>query len=196
MRQIHFRYIAPGTRIQSVAELKTQPFVACRTIGQGEPDENDDEANDEEMPFLLVRADGSNLSPWGRALDNIDIPAGLYTEEINKGRMQDSGNMSRLLLTSRIGSIGYARDTIREQIGLYASHKLIDYPHKLYQVCGWNGIRETHGAQLYKVLLNWAERVEMGDWEVDENGVAGGIEKFRDADTPGNWEKYQIPLSW
>ncbi|KAJ5479762.1 hypothetical protein N7530_005271 [Penicillium desertorum] len=36
----------------------------------------------------------------------------------------------------------------------------------------------------------------MGDWEVDENGVAGGIEKFKDADTPEDWEKYQIPLSY
>ena len=40
------------------------------------------------------------------------------------------------------------------------------------------------------------ESVEMGDWEVDENGIAGGIEKLKDADTPGHGEKYQIPLSW
>ncbi|KAJ5875576.1 uncharacterized protein N7473_012923 [Penicillium subrubescens] len=40
---------------------------------------------------------------------------------------------------------------------------------------------------------NWAERVESGDWEVDENGVTGGIEKFKDADTPEHWKKYYIP---
>ncbi|KAJ6118485.1 hypothetical protein N7471_013105 [Penicillium samsonianum] len=195
-RQIHFRYIAPGIWIQSAAELKHQSYAAYRAGAQSGPDDDEDDSDDEEMPFLLFRADGSNLSPWGRPFDNIDIPAGLYTEEINKSRVQDFGNMSRPLLPFGVGSRGYARDSSGRQIGLYASPTPIDYPHELYQVCGWNGILETHGVQLHKVLLNWAERVEMGDWELDENGVAGGIEKFKDADTPGNWEKYQIPLSW
>jgi hypothetical protein len=127
------------------------------------------------------------LSPWSRPYYNVDIPAGLCTEEISKTKAQDFGNMSRLLLPFGLGSKGYARDSTGMQFGS---------AHDLYQVCSWNGFLESHGVQLHKVLLNWAERVEMGDWEVDANGVAGGIEKFKDADTPDHWEKYQIPLSW
>jgi hypothetical protein len=37
--------------------------------------------------------------------------------------------------------------------------------------------------QVHTVLLNWAERVELADWEANEDGVAGGIEKFEEADT-------------
>jgi hypothetical protein len=34
----------------------------------------------------------------------------------------------------------------------------------------------------------------MGDWEVDDDVVVDGIEKFKDADTPESWKKYQT--SW
>ena len=62
-RQIHFRHIAPGIRMQSVAILKTQPFAAYRTIAQSGPDGNDYETSYEEMPLFLFRADESNPSP-------------------------------------------------------------------------------------------------------------------------------------
>ncbi|KAJ5966638.1 hypothetical protein N7501_002886 [Penicillium viridicatum] len=181
-REIQFGYIAPGIRIQSFDELKTQSFAALSTMTQ-----NISDGEDEQIPFLLFRAGGSNPSPWCCPYDNIDIPAGLYIEVIDKNRAADFGNMSRLLLPFDIGSKGYARDSTGRQIA---------NAHDLYQACGSNGFLEFHGVQLHKVLLNWAERVEMGDWEVDENGVSGGIQKFKDADTPGHWEKYQIPLSW
>ncbi|OGE50002.1 hypothetical protein PENARI_c019G09674 [Penicillium arizonense] len=105
-REIHFRYIAPGIRIQSFDELKSQPFAAFCATRQDKSD-----GEDEEMPFLLFRADGSNLSPWSRPYYNVDIPAGLYTEEISKTRAQDFGDMSRLLLPFGIGSRRYARDS-------------------------------------------------------------------------------------
>lgn len=50
--------------------------------------------------------------------------------------------------------------------------------------------------QVHKVLSNWADRVGMDDWEVNEDGVAGGIEKFREANTSQHWTRYQVPLSW
>jgi hypothetical protein len=31
-------------------------------------------------------------------------------------------------------------------------------------------------------LDSWAEQVEMGDWQVDEDGVIGGIDKFKEAE--------------
>ncbi|CDM37710.1 unnamed protein product [Penicillium roqueforti FM164] len=46
------------------------------------------------------------------------------------------------------------------------------------------------------LLTSWAERVELGDWVVTEDGVSGGMEKFQKADTPIHWEKYYTPMSW
>jgi hypothetical protein len=66
----------------------------------------------------------------------------------------------------------------------------------MYQGGTTNGITNFHLVQIDKVLNNWADRVEKGDWEVDEDGVAGGIDKFREADTEAHWQKYWIPPSW
>ncbi|CAG8903506.1 unnamed protein product [Penicillium egyptiacum] len=134
-RQVYFRYIAPGLRLQSVDEFKSQPFAAHSAISQ-----NDSDDEGEEIPFLLFRADGSNLSPWGQPFNNVDTPAGLYTEDIDKGRAQDFGNMCRLLFPFGIGSKGYARDITGRQIGFYGSPITpIDHPQELYQVCDSNG---------------------------------------------------------
>lgn len=43
------------------------------------------------------------------------------------------------------------------------------------------------------MLENWTERVETGDWLVGEDGVIGGIEKFKEADTKEHWQAYVIP---
>jgi len=50
--------------------------------------------------------------------------------------------------------------------------------------------------QLYRILENWIDIVSDGDWDVDETGIAGGIEKFRDADTEEHWDKYVIEQDW
>jgi hypothetical protein len=42
-------------------------------------------------------------------------------------------------------------------------------------------------------LESWTERVEMGDWQVGEDGVVGGIDKFKEADTEEHWREYYIP---
>jgi hypothetical protein len=38
--------------------------------------------------------------------------------------------------------------------------------------------------------------VEKGHWEVNEHGVAGGIEKFKEADTEHKWQVYWIKRTW
>jgi hypothetical protein len=35
--------------------------------------------------------------------------------------------------------------------------------------------------------------VEGGIWKVDENGVVGDMETWKEADTEEGWEKYVIP---
>lgn len=70
---------------------------------------------------------------------------------------------------------------------------LKDTAHELYQPGSHSGFLEWHEVHVHKVLLNWAERVEAGDWKVNADGVAGGIQKFVEADTLESWRKHQIP---
>ncbi|PYH78635.1 hypothetical protein BO82DRAFT_153538 [Aspergillus uvarum CBS 121591] len=53
---------------------------------------------------------------------------------------------------------------------------------ELYQ-CVESGCVPYRHVPIHQVLQNWAERVREGDWAVDENGVSGGIGKWREADT-------------
>lgn len=65
--------------------------------------------------------------------------------------------------------------------------------YQVHPTCGiapW----DSHSSQIHKVLTNWAERVVTGDREVNDDGVAGGTEKSKDADAPDSWMKYQA--SW
>lgn len=61
---------------------------------------------------------------------------------------------------------------------------------------GHNPFVMHHDVQLKFVLQRWAELVESNYWVVDANGVAGGIEKWRDADSAEHWQKYQLPGHW
>ena len=51
------------------------------------------------------------------------------------------------------------------------------------------------GPRLSPLLENWRERVESGDWQVDENGVKGNMDLWREADTENGWEKYVLPVT-
>lgn len=61
---------------------------------------------------------------------------------------------------------------------------------------GYNPFVMSQDAQLKHVLERWVYFVEFGYWEVDENGVVGGIEKWREADSEAHWGKYQLPMHW
>lgn len=198
VRRIQFRYIAPGIGIQSATEFIAQPFAKLLDNLSSRFDAKDSS----DMPVCLFRGDGVNASPWikpwfpdGNAQD---IPSGLYTEWIHKW-LADFGNQCRLLLPFGIGARGYARSSNGIQLGHHTSDRILeDVSSELYQAYYFSGFLPTQwrAVQLHKVLLNWAGRVEMGDWEVNKDGVAGGIENFTEADTPEHWKKYQVPLSW
>jgi hypothetical protein len=53
----------------------------------------------------------------------------------------------------------------------------------------------VHGTPLAAVLVNWWEQVENEDWQVNQNGVAGGEDVWRKADMEENAENYQAEWS-
>ncbi|KAJ5114059.1 hypothetical protein N7456_002593 [Penicillium angulare] len=204
VRHIKFNHIAPGIRLQTPIEFTNQP-LADRRHNQLIPDlyNYKTEEKTPSLPLLLFRGEKRNKSPWTRPWfsDGIpeEIPSGLYIEPAYKDNNWESGNQSRLLLPFNIGSNGFARSSNGipfkcARVGGAAS----DRPDQLYQedlFSGYSGFLpwDSRSSYLHKVLESWAERVEMGDWQVDENGVADGIDKFKEADTVGHWREYFIP---
>lgn len=65
----------------------------------------------------------------------------------------------------------------------------------LYQP-GYNPFVVGHPRQLFHVLKNWLAMVREGHWKVDADGIVGGIEEWRKADTEEHWGKYVVPFTW
>jgi hypothetical protein len=186
-RTLNFRYIAPGISIQSPTQFAAQPWK----------DISDKDRAGHLMPFLLFRGDESSSLSYKRLFfpgpeeSHQGTSTGLYVLAPGIGADQ-FGNSCRLILPFNIGGRGYARLSNGQKL-----QKACDVTsYELYQPGRESGFLEFHPVHLHKVLLNWAERVEAGDWEVGADGVVGGIGKFEEADTPEHWRKYQIPLSW
>jgi hypothetical protein len=52
-----------------------------------------------------------------------------------------------------------------------------------------------HGTPLAAILVNWWEQVESENWLVDEHGIVGGEDVWKEADTEENAEDYQAKWS-
>ncbi|KAL2808979.1 hypothetical protein BJX63DRAFT_407193 [Aspergillus granulosus] len=192
-RKLSFRYIAPGIRVPTVEEFIAQPFYESYSKKPWY------KYRPEGMPVLLF-ATSSDASPQSGTwlyCEGKSIPAGVYTNGIN-GHNRAFQNSCRLILPFKFGSNGCARLSDLEVFGMKPwddEPDAADVDSDLYQP-GYNGFTPLHSVQLHKVLLNWAERVESGDWDVTEDGVGGGLDKFCEADTEDGWKKYWIPLTW
>ncbi|KAJ0422934.1 hypothetical protein BJY00DRAFT_310536 [Aspergillus carlsbadensis] len=198
--KLSFWYIAPGLRIPTAEELIAQPHYGSYSKKPWYAT-----GNMRDMPVLLFRADDPTLPSndvcpeHGTWLHNDDkpIPAGLYTNTPG-GMNQAFQNGCRFILPFKFGSNGWARLSDLEVFGMSPwddDANPVDVDSDLYQP-GYNGFTPLHSVQLHKVLANWAERVESGNWEVTEDGVGGGLDRFRAADTEDGWGKYWIPLTW
>ncbi|RAH41831.1 uncharacterized protein BO95DRAFT_421878 [Aspergillus brunneoviolaceus CBS 621.78] len=176
-----FRYLAPGIRLPTIAEFRAQPF-----------------RDYEYVPWYLREL--PRLRPIRPTLRvSLPVPArppGLYLSGDNRdNRSWESG--CHLLLPFSIGGQGWVRRSDDTILGRDYANDLSPRPGKtnseLYQ-CVENGCVPHRHVPIHHVLRNWAERVREGDWDVDEDGVSGGIGKWRVADTEEMWEKYRVPM--
>ena len=198
-RYLSFRYIAPGIQLQSLSDITDQPFPKLFSDLSDRIDYNEKDT----IPLLLFRGEGESISPWVGPWfpdgEPRSIPAGLYIEDIHKDIAQDYGNQCKLLLPFGIGANGYARSSNGLLLGYSSNPPLLtDEADQLYQIIYYSGLLPgwSHGQFLDKILTSWAERVELGDWVVTEDGVSGGMEKFKEADTSLHWEKYYTAMCW
>jgi hypothetical protein len=207
-KQPKFRHIAPGLEIPNATIVTQQPFASLRY---------DNTCHVSCLPLLLFCAtDGTSLctvpehggtepngrdSPFGHPFNRIDkYPAGLYLSCTDDQGDQVFEDECKLILPFCIGAKGYARTSDgsrfgenREDIMLRGGGK--DTFADLYQP-GHRPFSEMHDTRLFSVLSNWLGMVRRGDWKVGAEGVMGGIEMWKEADTEESWEKYRIPPTW
>ncbi|CAO2656567.1 Nn.00g053700.m01.CDS01 [Neocucurbitaria sp. VM-36] len=187
-RTPRFKYIAPGLEVITTSNFSRQPFI---------PDP-DDKARKDDVPAILIFYSKLNynnsqdlMEPGGTGPFGYDhrhftsFPAGLY---LIQTRWSMSDDACKFILPFSIGGNGYARRTDGLVYGWGYTRGSFD---DLYSL-GSHPF-ETHNEQnLASVLRNWLGMVERGDWKIDENGVAGGMEIWKEADTEEHWEKYVI----
>lgn len=195
---IRFSYIAPGLRI-----AHQQPFASINVEpGQLRPlllFESSQEAHqDTEQTPWGAQIVTSPFSPSFRHITH--YPAGLYLTETDPHGAHPFEDGCKLILPYAIGGNGWARTSDGALFGENThaqgpTANPVPRSTELYQL-GFNHFIEMHDVQLKHVLSRWADMVEQGKWTVNADGVAGGIEKWREADTEDHWQDYQLPISW
>lgn len=200
-----FRYVAPGLRLALPAELSEQPFMNINVEAQLRPGENV-QSKWQLHPFLFLRADRRMSNEegitaahndtqtrypgkyWEYPLDSVpEYEAGLYLQ----AKTPERADGFKLLLPFLIASNHYALNSDMSEIqggsftynGLYRQgyHKILP---------------DSDSHRLESLLGNWTKMVELGYWEVDENGVTGGIGKFIEADSPEKYDRYIVEKTW
>ncbi|KAF2672540.1 hypothetical protein BT63DRAFT_369504 [Microthyrium microscopicum] len=187
-----FKFIAPGIAIQSEDELRNQPYMNV-------PLEDEEEWH----PVLLFRAHETvrNFGPiFGRGYEDVEeYPSGLYLSPYDERHHMIFADGVKLVLPFKLGQKGFARSSDGELIGGPRECQNEPEPeshHDMLYTQGYNPFIEYHDIQLYRVLKNWTQMVVDGHWQVNAEGVGGGIEKFRDADSEEHGDRFVITQSW
>ncbi|KAF1825884.1 uncharacterized protein K489DRAFT_386428 [Dissoconium aciculare CBS 342.82] len=189
-RRPRFRYLAPGLQL-----AWSQPLASV-TI-----------EDDMLRPILLFQsselAHRDTADSMGRNSEFFPVsncPAGLFLTETKPYEWHPWEDGCMLLLPFTIGENGWARKSNGELMGEHRQDEG-ENPGRtpcstdLFQL-GHNVFIRNHNVQLKNVLWLWTEMVEEGMWEVDSDGIKGGMEKWKEADTEEHWEDYVLPLDW
>jgi hypothetical protein len=202
-----FKFIAPGLAIPTSTTLADQPFFDI----EPEPPNGDDDQILGIQPLLLARSDQTYTAPPNGDITGSGLPfswpysqvptypSGLYLAPVDRESSNSFEDEVKLVLPFGIGSHGFARTSDGARFGENTEdHGTVepkDTHAELYQP-GFQPFGEIHGVRLVKVLRSWKEMVERGDWRVDGEGIVGGMEQWRKADTEMDWAKFVIPVDW
>jgi hypothetical protein len=187
-RTPRFKYVAPGLEVMSTLRFSKQPFLP----------NPDGTAEEDEVPAILLfysnldydtsqdLLEPGGIGPFGYPYRHITtFPAGLYLAPTGWYLSDDT---CQFVLPFDVGGDGYARSP---DGALYQKHSPRGSFKSLY-IPGSHPFETVVEQSLVGVLRNWLEMVERGDWKIDENGVAGGIDIWNEADAEEHWEKYVI----
>ncbi len=120
------------------------------------------------------------------------ILAGLYSESVERFSIDNAEEGFRLLLPFRFHNLeqgGGARTSDGRLLTDGSIAELFQHGFRPFGGEWWRAQR------LETLFDHWRHLVETGVWTVDNDGVQGGIDVFRDAATPGS-NDYFIRPSW
>ncbi|EOD48876.1 hypothetical protein UCRNP2_4382 [Neofusicoccum parvum UCRNP2] len=196
-----FDFIAPGIKCptdDTIASILSEPPVPPSYAARGE--------DLSALPVLLFASDervaddvdGGDFYGWYNATLT-GVRGGLYLD----GRSHHGGYQDGVQLVTpfSIRENGWARTGDGQEIldfawELYetrADHRPDAYI-SLFQL-GSNAFVNPHHTNLHTVLAHWLDLVESGLWPVGADGVAGGMEVFKMADSEEQWWRYSVPAA-
>lgn len=203
-----FKFIAPGLQIPRGYQMEA-PFASLRGITQTEEGHVPSD-HFKTLPLLLFRAtEGDAICmapapnescPFGWPFTLVDqYPAGLYLSCTDPSYNNAFEDECTLVLPHEIGENGHARTSDGAIFGENQENSDEDVEAQntfadVYQM-GQHPFVVGHRVQLVQILEHWLEMVRSGEWEVDENGVVGGIDEWRKVDTKEHWMKYILPFT-
>ena len=117
------------------------------------------------------------------------IPVGLYLEPCDRchdtapwsmGKWHSAHSALQRGRTWQLGKDGGSENTPRRNDSLYQ----ID----------WDPFIASHATQLVAFLVLWYENLQPGNWDVDQDGVMGGTEKYREANLEEHCVEYVVEI--
>ncbi|GIZ43587.1 hypothetical protein CKM354_000680600 [Cercospora kikuchii] len=119
-----------------------------------------------------------------------ELPAGLYLDKSRPWCATAHEDASLLILPFDVGG--------QDGHAMYNDHLKARRLSKtdLYQT-SINPLIPGHRTQLHLILESWRQMIVEGHWAVDEQGVSGAIEKFREVDESAEMaRRYTAALHW
>lgn len=188
----NIKYIGPGLRLPTEADFSPHPLQNLEI-----PHIFDNPI----LPIPLFVSDTKSSTPVFENYpfqDISNLPHGLWTNYVDKDGQHGFEDGCTFCLPFEIGANGFARLTDDSFIGEKLDNRVAKpsgQRNELYQT-GYNHYIPGHAPQLGDILNIWQTLVRVGEWEVGEEGVLGGIEKFKEADMEDHYYKYQLNVKW
>ncbi|KAI6889755.1 hypothetical protein KC360_g32 [Hortaea werneckii] len=188
-RRPRFEFIAPGFKVPDAEHFTRQPFTGIPTEADTIP------------PILLFRGEqtvptegiwwfGRFSNKYNHTLpdapsshDVPECPSGLYFSMCHRTHGHPEENGCNLVLPFDFEN-GFAKKS--DGMPAEKSFDLLQ--------AGTNPFNDNHPLAITAFLETVRENVENGHWPVDEHGVSGGLDVWKQADTEEHWDKYFQPL--
>ncbi|KAF2806573.1 uncharacterized protein BDZ99DRAFT_466137 [Mytilinidion resinicola] len=189
-----FSFVAPGLTIPTRSAL-SRLFASMRVFDMY----SDSTFNSLLPPTLLFPSNLTLTSPpnaslsgaflFGDPQTTLDgVTSGLYIVSQSE-HYEPFTNGAKLILPFPLGANGFAKKANWQPIG--SQFVLSQNYTDLYQM-GSNSFIENHSIMLHQVFQSWRLMVEQGVWDVDDNGVQGGMEGWRLADDEKQWWRFKM----
>ncbi|KAH8810853.1 hypothetical protein F5884DRAFT_749261 [Xylogone sp. PMI_703] len=153
--------------------------------------------NGDGTPYTITFLNKADIPfSYGYHKENFAYPCGLWIGDYDL-ESADLDDTCQLLLPRDIVAGNRGRHHLRSTDGVVLGDLDDDsLISGLYQT-RYNPFIPQHNVELFRILENWLRLVESGIWDINEDGVAGGIEKWKEANEHEEIAKhYMVELTW